>query len=899
MASKGDGVESGGRIPVTRAVEPLADPGGLAHPTPAFAETLRQLVLHGASLGGSVELGLRALFAHLPIVVYGVDEHGVMTACFGGGLARLGLDDDELVGVPTEAFGEPAAALTERVLGGEPASALIEGDGALGPFRFQSFAAPLDDGTGYLAVAIDVTDQALAEWAAAEQSTRHQATLAALRGSEERFETVSQNVPIGVFLTDTDGHVTYANPELLRILGRSDAGLAEVESFHSLIHPDDLPEAVVALDRHTRSGESGIFQCRVRRPDDDTVKVRIRLVTLTDDDGERVGMVGSVADITEFVAADERLREREERTRAILENAGEAIVSFGEAGVIFEFNAAAERMFGYDSDEVIGRMVWTDLLAQPHRGYFETRVRAYVDGHRESVGLDRSAELQGVRKDGSHVPMEAALTEVRAGGQRLFTAIMRDLTERQILERELERRSTYDDLTGLPNRVLLYGQLEMALARANRHDTSVAVLFVDIDRFKLVTESLGHRAGDELVVQVARRLEGAVPEDAAITRFSSDQFVIYVEDLSTISEAVDVASTIVEAINEPFEVAGDEAFVGATVGIAFASNGMGTAETLVNNAGVAMSRAKEHSVTRYEVFDAEMRAKVDSIRRLEIAMRHGLDRHEFELHYQPVVWLHTGEVRGVEALVRWNHPRLGFLPPGEFISVAEDSGLILRLGEWIFEEACRQQAMWARQFPETPLLMSINLSGRQLVQPGLAELLRAAIARTGADPRSIACEITETMILHDVETAGATLHELKQIGVRLALDDFGTGYSSLSYLCRFPIDVLKIDRSFVSQLGTATPDASIVEMVVNLARTMQLDVIAEGVETEIQVRHLKALGCPLAQGYLFSRPVTAAGIEAMVMGVDHDGLFDELVDDEVIDLDQLPPVASAGQPEPG
>jgi len=861
-------------LPSVRAIAAVASPPQNQREADAdFADALRVLAAHNATAGGRAAPNFRDIARHLPIVVFGVDAAGLMTECFGGGLERLGVGDDDLVGIPAASFGDAAADWSHRVLAGEAATMIIEGDGAKGPFMFHVVAAPLPDGDSFLAVAIDITSQHEAERDARNEGMLHRTAIAALKGSEARFETVSEHVPIGVFLADPDGVLTYANPELLRILERDWDSLREMHSLHGVIHPDDLAEASVALATGERSAVSRIFEGRIVRGNGAAVSVRIRMVTLYDDgpDGAPSGMVGSVADITDFVAADARLREREERTRAILETAGEAIVSCGEDNKIIEFNAAAERMFGYDSEDVIGRLEWPELIPQPQRNYLVQHLQDYVNGAPAKFVGQGAFEIPGLRSDGTHVPMEVAITEVQASAERIFTVVMRDLTERKVLERELERRSTHDDLTGLPNRVLLFGQLEAALSRANRHDSSVAVLFVDVDRFKLVTESLGHRAGDELIVQVARRLEGAVSAAAAITRFSDDQFVMYLEDINDISDAVDVAVAVVESINDPFEVAGDEAFVGATVGIAFAPNGVGTAETLVSNADVAMSRAKEHSVTRYEVFDAEMRARVDSQRRLEIAMRHGIERGEFELHYQPIVWLGTGQPRGVEALVRWNHPRLGFLPPGEFIPVAEDSGLILPLGQWIIEEACRQQASWARRFPKQPLMMSLNLSGRQLTQPGLAEIVRSAIETTGADPHMIVCEITETMLLHDVETAGATLHELKSIGVRVALDDFGTGYSSLTYLCRFPIDIVKVDRSFVSQLGTATPDATIVEMVVNLARTMQLDVVAEGVETERQQRLLKAIGCPLGQGYLFAKPCSAADLERAIMAVsDHD-----------------------------
>jgi predicted signal transduction protein with EAL and GGDEF domain len=357
-----------------------------------------------------------------------------------------------------------------------------------------------------------------------------------------------------------------------------------------------------------------------------------------------------------------------------------------------------------------------------------------------------------------------------------------------------------------------------------------------------------------------------------VARFSNDQFVVVVEDLDDGGDAVELAIRVIEAINEPFMIGADEAFVNASVGIAFAPNGLGTAESLVGNADVAMGRAKDGSVTRYEVYDLEMRAWVEAQRKTEIALRHGIDRSELELFYQPVVALDGGEINGVEALVRWNHPQRGRLLPKDFMSIAEDSGLIVPMGEQILREAIAQSARWNEMATDRPMSVAINLSAPQLAHPALVDVVRSALDDAGADPSRVELEITETVVLDDVDAVVGTLGLLKDLGVRISLDDFGTGYSSLTHLCRLPIDTVKVDRSFVSQLGTGTRDASIVEMVVTMARTLRLDVVAEGVETEQQAAMLRHYGCPFAQGFLFSEPVPAAHIdrclrEARVAGV--------------------------------
>ncbi len=691
--------------------------------------------------------------------------------------------------------------------------------------------------------------------------TERHPTVDLLRDSEDRFRLLAEQAPLAIFIVGIEGQFLYVNPAAEEIVGRPLREIREI-GWLALMHPDDQ-ERLMGPDAQTDLDQFEPIEYRLVRPDGTIRWVRTSGAAMHDTDGTVIGLVGTAADITQMRLADDKLRESEQRTRAILETAAEGIVSCDELGLIIEFNAAAERIFGYDSEAVIGRRTILDLFAPADRELHGRLMEEYRAGAPARVVGRPRLDVTGLRKDGTFVPVEMAVTELDSNEGRIFTAVMRDLTEQQKFALELEHLATHDSLTGLPNRALLAAQLETALVRADRDRTTLAVLFVDIDRVKLVTEALGHRAGDELIELAAARLRRAAGPAPTLARFSSDQFVVVMEDLADGGEAVDTAIRIIEAINQPFLVAADEAFVAASVGIAFAVEGVGQADVLVSNADVAMGRAKSSSATRYEVFDSEMRAWVEGQRKTEIALRHGIDRGEFELFYQPVVELVTSDVVGYEALVRWNHPDLGLLAPSEFMAVAEDSGLIVALGESILRDAIRQSATWRANgsAPRRSGNVAINLSARQLDSPGLVDTVRTALDDFGADPAQITFEITETVLLHDVEAVVDTLDDLKGLGVRLSLDDFGTGYSSLTYLCRLPIDTVKVDRSFVSQLGTAARDASIVEMVVAMARTLQLDVVAEGVETAEQAEVLRGWGCRYAQGFLFARPKPVADLD--------------------------------------
>lgn len=469
---------------------------------------------------------------------------------------------------------------------------------------------------------------------------------------------------------------------------------------------------------------------------------------------------------------------------------------------------------------------------------------------------------------------------VRLSGSRMTTAtgqllgaviVMHDITERKALEARLAHQAFHDPLTNLPNRALFLDRLDHALVRAARQHETLAVFFLDLDRFKVINDSLGHTAGDRLLIAVANRLQHCLrPEDTVarlggtISRLGGDEFTILLEGITDARDAVRAAERIIEALRQPFALGEHEVVVTTSIGIALNTAHQDLPATLLRNADMAMYRAKQQGRSRYEVFDTSMNA--DALRRLEVEaqLRRGIEQHEFVLYYQPQVALTTGEIVGLEALVRWDHPERGLVRPDEFIPLAEETGLILPLGRWILAAACRQAAIWAGQRGARPLLMSVNLSARQFQHPDLVAEIAAILDQTGLRPECLSLEITETVMMEDAAMTNATLRQIAALGVQLSLDDFGAGYSSLSYLKRFAIDQLKIDKAFIAGLGRDRADTAIVHTVLTLAKALGMQVVAEGVESAAQVAHLRALGCDEGQGYYFAKPLPGSAIDTLL-----------------------------------
>ena len=495
-------------------------------------------------------------------------------------------------------------------------------------------------------------------------------------------------------------------------------------------------------------------------------------------------------------------------------------------------------------------------------------VRAEIEAHRQGLTVHFENKHRLLHKDHSYrwVLSRGLAVRGRDGRAVRMAGSLTDITQDKVA----------DPLTRLPNRVLFMDRLGRALERAKRNrDLRFAVLFLDLDRFKVINDSLGHLMGDQLLIAVARRLEAClrsgdtvarIPSQATVARLGGDEFTILLEDIQDVANAVGVAERIQEELAVPFILNGTEAFTSASIGITLGPAGYEQADEMLRDADAAMYVAKAGGKARYEVFDAAMRARALDRLQLEAELRRAIERREFCLHYQPILALRSGRLAGFEALLRWQHPERGLLMPAEFISVAEDTGLIVPLGWWVLGESCRQMSAWQACFPtDPPLVISVNLSSKQFLQGELATEIERLLAEVGLDPRSLKLEITESAIMGDPESAAVMLAHLRGLGVQVCIDDFGTGYSSLNYLHRFPVDTLKIDRSFVLHMDHAEENRQIIQSIVALAHNLALDVIAEGVETAAQQHQLAALNCEYGQGFFFSTPVDSSAAEAMLM----------------------------------
>jgi diguanylate cyclase (GGDEF)-like protein len=472
-------------------------------------------------------------------------------------------------------------------------------------------------------------------------------------------------------------------------------------------------------------------------------------------------------------------------------------------------------------------------------------------------------EKQLVRKSGDLIWVSMATSLVRAadGSPRYFIAVIQDISENKRAaaalkesEEQFRRLAHYDSLTRLPNRSLFYDRLAHALAQARRNAWTLAVLFIDVDHFKHVNDTFGHTAGDQLLKHISERLGECVRSDDTVGRLSGDEFAIVLSRITAPEDAATVAQKMVEVLNQPFVLEGAELFVTASIGITVFPNDTEDQDTLIRNADVAMYRAKERGRNNYQFYTPEMNRRTREMLNLESELRRALERDEFVLHYQPKVSLATGRITGVEALLRWNHPERGLVPPGDFIPLLEETGLVVQAGQWVLNAVCEQLKAWQSAGID-PLPVAINLSARQFLAPDLAGSIKRALEAHDLKASLVEVEITESAIMANTEDAIRTLEYLQALGVKTSVDDFGTGHSSLGYLKRFPLYALKIDRSFVRDITTDPDDATITQAVISMAHSLELKVVAEGVETEAQLEFLERYGCDEVQGYLYSKPV--------------------------------------------
>lgn len=542
----------------------------------------------------------------------------------------------------------------------------------------------------------------------------------------------------------------------------------------------------------------------------------------------------------------------------VVEGMGDGVIVLDSQDRVVDLNPAAQRILGFPFSEAVRRPV-----AQIMPGQVDLLKRH--QGSEEAHG--ETTLGSGAAPRYYDIVISSLRTRKVARAGRLIS--LRDITERKGLEQRLMQQALHDPLTGLPNRSLFLNRLEHALARGSRHESTVAVLFMDLDNFKFVNDSLGHEAGDLLLVAVSNRVQPRLRSEDTIARLGGDEFAILIEDVKYTSEPAYIAERIVEELQAPFTLSGQPVVITPSIGIAIADPRQDSPEHLLREADLAMYRAKADGKARHRVFDPSMEYETTERLRLENDLRRALQRDEFRVHYQPVVHLGTRRIIGMEALVRWEHPERGVILPGEFVPLAEEIGLIIPIGRWVLREACRQAHDWQeRHRAEQPLSMGVNLSTRQLRDFDLVEDVEGLLRDTGLDPKYLILEITEGAVVGAEEHRIGTLQRLKAMGVRFALDDFGTGFSSLSYLKRLPVSLLKIDRSFVERIGQDAEDEVLISGIVYVASGLGLSVLAEGVETPEQLARVKSLGCELGQGNYFSEPLSSEAAEELLATYD-------------------------------
>jgi diguanylate cyclase (GGDEF)-like protein/PAS domain S-box-containing protein len=693
----------------------------------------------------------------------------------------------------------------------------------------------------FLSQMADINDRRAAEQARAE--------------SERRFRTLASASPVGIFAIDHDGRLAYANDHLRDIFGLP-PDLLDGPSWLDRIAGADRERAVAEVRRARALGTRASLDVRVEA--DVERWARVNIAPLVDDGDGPTGLVGTVEDITVEVTARMALAAREAEYRMLAEHSTDFLSRHGLDTAFRYASPVSQALLGWAPEAMVGKT--PTELGMDHPDNVDIYERTWAQALRSDE--PRTAAYRARRRDGSIVWLETTFRAVRDadGNAREMVCVSRDISERKNAELELAHRALHDGLTGLPNRTLFLDRLGHALRRSRRRETGLAILFVDLDRFKVVNDSLGHEAGDRLLVDVAMRLSSALRPADTLARFGGDELILVCEDIADEADARAIAERLLETFAEPFLVLDGEAFLHASIGIALSRDGFEPPEDLIRDADAAMYRAKERGHA-YELFDEAMRQDARDRLALEAALRRGIDRGELRLHCQPLVCLAKGRIEGFESLVRWEHPEHGLIPPASFIPLAEETGLIVPVGAWVLREACATLRRLIDRTGMTWLQASVNVSPRQLQQADFVGQVRCALDDHGLRPESLVVEITESAIM---EAGAATiLRSLKDLGVCLAMDDFGTGYSSLSHLRRFPLDVIKVDRSFVAGLSDGQ-GSSIAGAIVSLAQALGLRTVAEGIEDDDQYRAVRALGCDLGQGFLFARPMPADDLSQLL-----------------------------------
>lgn len=687
-----------------------------------------------------------------------------------------------------------------------------------------------------------------------------------LKQREQWLTTVLKSIGDGVITSDEFGAITFMNPVAEALTGwkQSDAFSKEATQIFNITHAKTRTIINSPVTQALESGvnvglpEQTILIARngAEIPIDDSVAL------IKDDLGNIMGAVLVFQDITERKQVQEALMRREQEFKALVEHAPDIISRFNTELRYVYVNPAIEKATGISAQTFIGKTHAELKMSEEVCQIWEQKLRQVFTTRKENEFDFSLPTPSGTRYYHTRLVPELA----NDGAVDFVLSIARNITALKQAEAQLIHDAFHDALTGLPNRVLFMERLERSLVRTKRHTGCMfAVLFLDLDRFKVINDSLGHMIGDQLLIAIARRLETCLRSGDTVARLGGDEFTILLDDLKHVNDIKFVVERIHEELTSPFNLSEHEVFTTASIGIALSTSNYDRPEELLRDADIAMYRAKALGKARHEVFDSLMYAQASNLLQLETDLRRAVERQEFQIHYQPIVSLETDKIIGFEALVRWQHPQHGLIYPDKFIPVAEETGLIVPIGYLVLRSACHQMRVWQLQFPAEPLWeISVNLSTKQFSQLDLIEQIAQILRETDLKASSLKLEITESVFMEDSQSATAMLLQLREMDIQLHIDDFGTGYSSLSYLHRFPTSALKIDRSFVNQIGTEGENLEIVRAIVTLAHSLNIDVIAEGVETVEQLAQLKVLKCKYAQGYFFSKPMDSSSAEVLI-----------------------------------
>jgi len=686
--------------------------------------------------------------------------------------------------------------------------------------------------------------------------------------ADARYRAMVEQLPAVVYVADIGAEAIwhYVSPRIQELLGYSaEEWLADTNLWISLIHPDDRQRVIEAEDFGGRRaiGDRSVIEYRMRTRDGREAWIRDEEIVIGDERGKATRFRGFMIDITAQKEAELALRQSEEQTRLIIESASQAYIAIDAQGRIIDWNAQAESTFGWSRKEALGEPLEETIMPIAQRAAHRAGLARYLaTGDGRMVG--KRVEVTALHKDGHEFLAELTIWPVGSGDDIHFSALVHDITLRKELEMQLQHQAFHDSLTGLANRALFRDRVAHALARQARSHGAVSVLFSDLDDFKTVNDSLGHDAGDQLLVAVAERLRAVMRPEDTTARFGGDEFAILLEETDEAGTRR-AGERILESLRSPFEFHGRQVVMRASIGAAVTSDSGTEPDDLLRQADLAMYTAKTSGKGRFAFYEPRMHEAAVTRMELKGDLEAAIANKDFELHYQPIIDLRTGHVTGVEALIRWRHAERGLVLPAEFIPIAEETGLIVPLGRWVIGEACRQLNAWTAEGrlsgPRLErLTMWVNLSARQLQEPEFVQTIADELKSSGVRPERLTLEITESGLMADLDQSTATLHRLRALGLRLAIDDFGTGYSSLSYLERLPVEVLKIDRSFTAAIGHGRDVPVLVRSIVKLGQTLHMEVLAEGIETAEQLNKLRAIDCRLGQGFYFSPALPAAEV---------------------------------------